>query len=136
MTAVTRAADAMTDTRIMVFDADKDELIAANDRSLANLNSIVQFDVVENRRYYVVVQGEAGTTGDYWLTLRTSFSAKEKAFASLSSDPSARKIARPLGPAAIAASVPTASFAPPQWLPAKGPASPWRGVAGFSAWRS
>jgi hypothetical protein len=65
------------------------------------------------------VEGEAGTTGDFWLTLRTSFSAKEKAFASLPNESSARKTAKLREPAANEAPRPAVSVKPPQLLPAR-----------------
>lgn len=116
MTAVTRALDGLTDTQLVVFDASRGEVVSADDRSPTNLNSIVEFDVVENRRYYVVVEGVAGTTGDFWLTLRTSFSAKEKAFESLPDGSPVRRLARSRERVARGTTAPAASVNPPELL--------------------
>jgi hypothetical protein len=136
ITAVTRAADHTIDTRLVVFDSSKNELAAANDRSLTNLNSLVKFDVVENRRYYVVVEGEAGTTGDFWLTIRTSFGAKEKAVEGLPDASAIRRSGKVREPGAKAALPPAAVAQGPQLLPAKAAGARSIGRIAIADWRS
>jgi hypothetical protein len=136
MTAATRTRGFHPDTRIAVYDAQRNELSAANDNSVNDHNSTVEFSVFKNQRYYVVVAGEAGTTGEYWLTLKTSPGLDQKAIgqdtlAAPGRSKAVDKTARKAPPAATTAK-------PPEPLTKKSPDQDMGRAARealFAAWR-
>jgi hypothetical protein len=117
LTSLAQAAASTIDTRIVVYDANREIIAAAADRSATNFNSIVQFPVVKDEQYYVVVSGEAGTTGSFGLMLRPSFAGIDRPAESRPVAPTADNAE---GEAGRAAEVPPSTPKPPKQVAAPG----------------